>query len=132
MALNDSWDRLTRLDRIIVVVLLAVCAIFFVVIGLRSPGRTVLVSLDKKTIFTAPLSRDRSVELEGPLGITHLEISNGQARIASSPCPYKVCIGMGGIRRQGEIIACVPNRLLVQIVGEETGDKETGYDLISR
>ncbi|NIQ96240.1 MAG: NusG domain II-containing protein, partial [Desulfuromonadales bacterium] len=48
-----------------------------------------------------------------------LEIENGTARIVDSPCPYKVCISMGEISRRGEIIACVPNRLLVQVAGVE-------------
>jgi len=132
MALNDYWQRLTRLDRGIVVALLALCALLFVALDLRSPGQTVQVRQDQGTVFNAPLSRDRSVELQGPLGVTRLEITNGKARIVSSPCPYKVCVGMGEIHREGEIIACVPNRLLVQVIGQQSIDKEQRYDLISR
>lgn len=132
MALNSYWQRLTGLDRFIVVVLLTLCVLVFIALGLRSPGQSVQVRQNQETLFNAPLAEDRSVELQGPLGVTRLEIANGQARIVASPCPYKVCIGMGEIHRQGEIIACVPNRLLVQVVGQERADKEKAYDLLSR
>lgn len=132
MALNKYWQRLTRLDRLIVVVLLALCVLVFIALGLRSPGQSVQVRQNQETLFNAPLAEDRSVELQGPLGVTRLEIANGRARIVASPCPYKVCIGMGAIHRQGEIVACVPNRLLVQVVGQQRDDKEKSYDLLSR
>jgi hypothetical protein len=132
MALNDYWQRLTRLDRLIIAALLALCVLAFVVLGLRSPGQSVQVRQKQGTVFTAPLSQDRSVELQGPLGVTRLEIMNGKARIVSSPCPYKVCIGMGEIHREGEIVACVPNRLLVQVTGQQRAEKEKTYDLLSR
>lgn len=83
-------------------------------------------------IFSAPLDASRVVDLKGPLGLTRLEIGNGSARVTASPCPYKVCIGMGKIGREGEIVACVPNRLLLQVVGTGDDEKEKAYDLLSR
>ncbi len=131
MAVRDYWRRLTRLDRMIVALMIGVCALLFAVFGLREPGQSVQVVQDGKTVYTAPLTQQRSAELSGPLGVTRLEISDGTARIVESPCPYKICIGMGRISRQGEIIACVPNRVLVQVAGG--GEKEEGdYDLLSR
>ena len=132
MALNRYWQRLTRLDRIIIICLLAICVFLFAVIGLRSQGQSVLVMQDGATVFKAPLNREQTVDLHGPLGITRLEISEGRARVISSPCPFKICIGMGDVSREGEVVACVPNRLLVQVVGKTDSDRETGYDLLSR
>ncbi len=132
MAVRDYWYRLTPLDRIITVVMIIVCGFLFAFFGLRSPGKDVVVTQDGNTVFTAPLTDARNVELRGPLGITRLEINKGVARIVASPCPYKVCVSMGEISRQGEIIACVPNRLLVQVAGENEDGKDAGYDLLSR
>ena len=132
MALKELWQRLSKLDRVIVAALLILCAALFVVVGMRAPGQSVQVKQGNNVIYKAPLAVDQKVDLEGPLGITELEIIAGQARIISSPCRFKVCIGMGKISRNGEIIACVPNRLLVQIVGQKDGAKEQDYDLLSR
>jgi len=132
MALKQLRERTTALDRLVVAVLLGVCLALFVAIGLRPAGETIQVLRDGEVVYNAPLSEERTVDLNGPLGTTRLAIHNGQARILSSPCPTKVCIGMGAISHHGEMIACVPNRLLVTIVGGERTGKEPGYDLLSR
>ena len=132
MAVKEYWRRLTILDRIIVAAMVVTCALLFAIFGLRPPGQAVQVVQEGDTVFTAPLAEKRSVELKGPLGVTRMEIENGTARIVASPCPYKVCIRMGEISRQGEIVACVPNRLLVQVAGVDPDGKERGYDLLSR
>ena len=132
MALNDLWRRLTGLDRILVAALLLFCIMLFALVGARAPGESIQVEQDGAVVFTAPLTVDRQVSLEGPLGVTELVIKDGQVRVTSSPCPFKVCVGMGTINRTGQIIACVPNRLLVQIVGTGATKEEADYDLLSR
>ena len=136
MALKSFWLRTTPLDRVVVIAALAVCAGLLFAIGLRPPGQSIQVMRNGDAIYRAPLDRDVKAELPGPLGTTHLEIHDGAARVVSSPCPYKVCISMGEISRQNEIIACVPNRLLVKVVGADAVDtavdKESDYDLLSR
>ena len=37
--------------------------------------------------------------------------------MSEADCPDKVCMGMGKISRNGEFIACLPNRLLVVVEG---------------
>ncbi|PLX98304.1 MAG: hypothetical protein C0623_13355 [Desulfuromonas sp.] len=132
MALNELWRRTTPLDRMIVLLLLLLCVVLTLFLGLSGPGETLHVLRDNQIIFKADLETGRRVELAGPLGVSELEIRDGKARILSSPCPYKVCIGMGAISRAGEIIACVPNRLLIEVTGRAEPDKGQGYDLLSR
>ncbi|MCX5790844.1 MAG: NusG domain II-containing protein, partial [Elusimicrobia bacterium] len=38
--------------------------------------------------------------------------------ISESNCPEKICVHAGWISRPGETIACLPNKLLVEIEGE--------------
>jgi len=92
-------------------------------------GARVVVSIDGRTVYTAPLDRPREFDLEGPCGTTRLAIAADGARIVAASCPQKVCMGMGPARRSGELIACLPNRLLLEIRGSE---EEGGYDLLSR
>lgn len=132
MAVKRHWQRLTGLDRAIVVISVAACVALFFVIGFRPPGKSVVVMQENKVVFRAPLNRNRTVDLPGPLGATRLVIEERKARVAASPCPYKICIGMGSISRRGEIIACVPNRLVVQIDGTAADREEKDYDLLSR
>ena len=46
-----------------------------------------------------------------------LKVENGEAWVSEANCPDKVCMGMGKISRNGEFIACLPNRLLVVVEG---------------
>ena len=133
MAVNRIWAGMTRLDRLIVLLVTLLCLLLFVGLGLSQPGETVEVYRDGELFFRAPMKEERTIPLEGPLGTTLLVIEAGAAKIIDSPCPYKVCIGMGEIDHSDEIIACVPNRLLVRIAGEKNkSGKGAGYDLLSR
>ena len=50
-------------------------------------------------------------------GSNILVVENGEAWVSDADCPDKVCMGMGKISRNGEFIACLPNRLLIVVEG---------------
>ncbi len=121
MALKGLLRRLTLLDRGIVLLLLLAAGCSFALLERGAAGERVVVERDGRVVFTAPLAEDRTVALAGPLGETELAIRDGAARILASPCPHKICMGMGPAARTGDFIACVPNHLLVRIEGR-SGD----------
>ena len=61
---------------------------------------------------------NRVINVEGPLGATTVIIEDGEVRVVDSPCREKICIKMGGKKRVGDQIICVPNRVIVEITGE--------------
>ena len=65
-----------------------------------------------------PLEEDRVVEVSGPLGTTEVVIEGGEVWVAGSPCREKVCIKMGHKHRVGDQIVCIPNRVLIEVVGK--------------
>jgi len=122
--------RLTPFDRKLVVVVAAIVLVSFLLPLRQGAGARVLVEADGKTVFVAALQQEQLVELTGPLGTTLLQISDGSAQIISSPCPQKICIGLGKAQNSGDLLACVPNRLVIRIDGETTESGQE-YDLIS-
>ncbi len=124
-------QRLTAFDRKLVVGLALLVLLSFMLPIHQDMGAQVIVSSGSKTLFVAPLDQAQQVDLQGPLGTTVLQIDNGAARVLQSPCPQKICIGLGEARLAGDLLACVPNRLVVRIAGERD-DKEKDYDLLSR
>jgi len=130
MAVTAVLQRMTGLDRTIVLILLLVIGALFLLLGNSPPGNRVVVERQGEIIFTAPLDEDRSVALTGPLGETLMEIRDHRVWITASPCPHKDCMRMGRISRGGELLACVPNHLLIRIEGAAGND--AGPDLISR
>jgi hypothetical protein len=114
------------------VVLLLLCASMAGIawVAAAPRGTRVIVTSSGQTCFIAPLDQPRSVDLDGPLGQTHLVIDDQGARITDSPCPHKLCIAMGPARNSGDLLACIPNRILVRI--DKPGGEEAPYDLLSR
>jgi len=128
MALRLLWRRTTRIDRILILVLLAVCVFSFTRVLGRPAGNQDVIYRGDEVAYTGPLGLERTLELSGPLGATRVEIFGGEVRVLESPCPRKICIALGKVHRSGDLLACVPNHIVVRIEGEE----ERGYDLLSR
>ena len=122
--------RMTLADCLVVVVLLLTALAGIGLVAAQPPGQQGGASDGERVLFVAPLDQPRQVELDGPLGNTRLVIDQQEARIVSSPCALKVCMGMGPARRPGDVLVCLPNRILVQVTGE-TGEAAP-YDLLSR
>jgi hypothetical protein len=87
------------------------------VVHLRGPGRE----------WVFPLAMDRTVTVSGPLGDTLVELRGGQARVLSSPCAEKICVRSGAIARPGQWLACLPNRVILDI----RGDSRQSADAVS-
>ena len=68
------------------------------------------------------LATDGRYPVKGPLGTAHLVIQKGRAHLENAPCPLKICESMGPIDRSGEIIVCIPNRIVVKVRGPEKVD----------
>ena len=116
---KPARSRYTR-DLISVgVLLVAALALFFLMRARQDrdtgTGAQAVVTVDGQEIGRYPLSKSGTFPLNG--GTNILVVENGEAWVSEADCPDKVCMGMGKISRNGEFIACLPNRLLVVIEG---------------
>ncbi len=128
--MKAPWQFMTNGDWLVVSLLLGVSLAGIAWVATAPGGTHVVVTSDGQTCFTAPLDQPHSVDLDGPLGPTHLVIDDQGAHITDSPCPRKICIAMGPARHTGDLLACVPNRILVRI--DSPAGEEAPYDLLSR
>ena len=118
--------RIRRADVILIVCLLAVGVLMAIVVPLLSrPGGTVQVRVSGHVVASYPLPEDREVDIAGADGgVNRLVIRDGGAWIEDASCPDRLCVGMGVIRRAGQSIVCLPNQVVVEIVGP-SGTPET-------
>ena len=128
--MKAPWDFMTGGDWLVVLLLLMLSLAGIVSIATMPEGSRVLVTCGDELCFTAPLDQPRTFFIDGPLGQTKLVIDEQGARIVESPCPRKICVSMGAAKHTADLLACVPNRVLVHIDG--SSDKEISYDLLSR
>lgn len=128
--MKTPWSSMTGGDWLVVVLLLSAALAGMVWAATAPSGTRIVVTSNGRTCYSAPLDRYDSVDLPGPLGPTHLIIDSRGARISDSPCPRKVCVAMGVARHTGDLLACIPNRILVRVEG--SAQEERSYDLLSR
>ena len=82
-------------------------------------GRSVFISVNGRQVYRLSLSTSREISIKGPLGETRIHVEDGRVWVTKAPCPHKICVKMGKISRSGEIIVCVPNRILIEVEGGE-------------
>jgi hypothetical protein len=116
----------TRGD-IILIAAAAALAALFALAGTRffaSEADTVEIRTGGADVVVYPLQEDRTVEARGPKGTTVVVIRGGRVSVAASPCRDGLCMKMGPIGKEGGVIACVPNEVVVTVSasGAETFD----------
>ncbi len=78
---------------------------------------------------TAPQEISLRVELpdedeyvvEGTIGVLVLEIDGHRARLVDADCPRQICVRTGWLTRPGDRAICVPNEVVVELIGEDEG-----------
>lgn len=121
------FKYLTRGDITVIVFFLVVSLAG--VVGARYSGfggRHVVVEAGGVRTLVLSLGENTRATAAGPLGETEIIVENGAVRIGSSPCPHHYCQRMGSIDRKGEILVCVPNRIVVSITGGSEQDSLDG------
>jgi hypothetical protein len=103
---------------LIICICLAIIMSMFVLKRPIGQGASVSILQDGKPVYNLSLSESRSINVNGPLGITRIRIEKGQVWITDAPCPQKICQRIGKISRAGSVIICVPNKILVEVNGD--------------
>ena len=111
--------RRFRADIILALLLLLVALSVFLIITLtKEAGASVRVEIDGREVAVLSLSEDGEYSLNG--GTNILIIKDGRAEMREANCPDGLCIKQGKISHTGERIVCLPNRVMVEVVGGES------------
>ena len=68
-------------------------------------------------VTIAALSHTQELHIKGRLGESILKIKDGKIRFTHSPCKGKVCIHRGWLKYSGETMACLPNKVFIELTG---------------
>jgi hypothetical protein len=84
---------------------------------LVTPDQTVILALNADTLIYVPV-RD---------GFTVVEVSQGRARIRSSPCPTGTCARTGWISNPGQAAVCMPEGVSIEVRGDGSEPDAVSY-----
>ncbi len=105
---------ITKKDFILVLIVLVIGVVGIILFNSADKGKTATIKVDGKVAEEISLDEDIMARFNGVV----IVISNGEAFVTESTCTDKVCVRSGKITREGEGIICAPNRVSVEINGE--------------
>lgn len=76
----------------------------------------------KKIIFDKKII-GKTIPIETEFGYNLVEIGDGEVWVVEASCPDELDVKQGKISKSGEIIVCLPNKLVIEIKGtDEIGE----------
>ena len=91
------------------------------------------IYVDGRLEYVYPLQEEQKLFfVNTPIGGVNVEIKDKKIRVTTSNSPLILCVKQGWIDGVGESIIGVPDRLLIQIVGEISEDDEDYVDGVVR
>ena len=103
-------------DIILIAAVLLIAAIGLTAYMLfRAEGEKVVVTVNGKPYATYRLNDTVSEEIISENGRNMLIIKNGKVKITEASCPDLVCVHHRAISLEGDVIVCLPNKVVVSI-----------------
>ena len=68
----------------------------------------------------------KNIEIKTEFGYNLIEIGDGEVKVIDADCPDKLDVKQGSISKVGEIIVCLPNRMVIELKGIDN-NREIDY-----
>lgn len=120
-----TFRRGDLLAIVLVLVLAAAVALFFIPNRGTTENAMVQIYRDGKLIQELSLESDQSILITGEYENT-VVIRDGRACIGQSNCPGEDCVHSGWISSPGRSVVCLPNRVEIRITGSSEVDFVVG------
>ena len=121
-----------RKGDIIIIASVLVIALLFYIPGIAGSGEkenlTADIIADGETVRSVNLSAVTS-PYEEKINNTKIVIGPGKIKFVESDCRDKICVSSGELTKAGQVAACVPNRVAIQLRSRD-GDRG-GVDAVT-
>lgn len=99
---------------LVVVVLLVALTIYF---ALKTDAGEADVYVEGNLVYKLDLDNDATVDVLD--GKVQIKIQNGKAFVVKSDCKNQLCVHAQPIGKEGGVIVCLPNKVVVKVVAKE-------------
>lgn len=104
---------------LVLVIIISAGTLFTFLYLNNDPGSEIIIEAKGEVVERIPLrkysNRSQTYNIEGKIGISKIVVENKRVRMVESPCPNKVCVNTHWIENSGQIIACIPNDIIIRI-----------------
>ncbi|QGU93873.1 NusG domain II-containing protein [Clostridium bovifaecis] len=125
-----------KFDKIIIVALIAVAVVSGVVIKVNSnrkyDQKYAEIKVEGKLYKKVSLDKSKkkqTIDIKTGLGENIVEVENGGVRIIDADCPDEICIKDGFKDKPGDVLVCLPHKVVIEIKGVSDNSK---VDIISQ
>ncbi len=105
-------------DRILLLTAAVIAMILFVINTQQRPenDKVVVITIDGVVTQTFDLSTDvPRYDIVSEFGHNIMQISNQTVRVTDADCPDKICVHTKSAKNIGDVIVCLPHRLIISI-----------------
>ncbi len=124
--IKEMRHSMKRFDLIIIIVLIVLVLVSFQFIKAYQnkdySEKYVQISVDGKKVKEIPLNDNETFTVKTEFGTNVIKVENGKVHVHEADCPDKICIKDGYIDKPGEILVCLPNKVVVEIIGQNERD----------
>ena len=82
-------------------------------------GQQAVVTVDGQHYGTYSLFENQTIEIQQKNHLNKITIKDGTVQMTYSDCHNQVCVKDGSISMANQSIVCLPNKVMVEIVGGE-------------
>lgn len=114
-----------KLDGLIIIIVLLVAASGFIFLkygrdnDFNSKKAEIYIDGELYQSYELTDDMDEEIVIDTELGTNIVKLYDNGANIIDADCPDKVCVDDGFISEPGEMLVCLPNKVVVEIKGEK-------------
>ena len=114
---------MNKSDVKLIVLLLIIIGGIFIFIGVtKKEGSIAEVYYEDEMVLSIDLNIDKEYIIDGELGDVVLEVKDKKIRVKEENSPKHICSKEGFIGDSSRTLICLPNKIIVKIVGDNELD----------
>ncbi|NTW72821.1 MAG: NusG domain II-containing protein [Eubacteriaceae bacterium] len=104
------------ISMVLVIALISVAAVYFY--KGNSAAYKVVISVDGEVYKEIPLMEDtnETVIVDNDYGRNEIKITSTYAKMIEADCPDQICVYSANAEETGDMIVCLPHKLIVEVV----------------
>lgn len=104
----------------VIAIILIICFLALFIVNSGKNGKYAVISSDGNEILRLELDKDRqNITVANAENIV-FEVKDGTIFVTETDCHDKICLKTGAVSKNGQSIVCLPKKITVKIIGEDS------------